>query len=140
MDKVLLLTILAVVLIYIGAWMYLDYKGHIIYCICIVLAMKCLTTNYDYYTQIIAQKDAEIETLKESKSNYYYLGAEIYKQEAISSEQYKISFVDVENGNIYAWISPYAYDEDAPYLLTMDSKGTEDVTDDEVVVVWKDMY
>ena len=39
------------------------------------------------------------------------------------------------NGMVYEW--PERVLEDVPYLLTMDSKGTKEWYDDEILVVWR---
>lgn len=41
------------------------------------------------------------------------------------------------NGMVYEW--PEEVSEDFQYLLTMDSKGTKEWYDDEILVVWRDI-
>lgn len=45
------------------------------------------------------------------------------------------------NGMVYEYDHNVFGDdlEDAPYLLTMDSKGTKEWYDDEILVIWKDV-
>lgn len=76
----------------------------------------------------------------QENSDFYYLGAEILSIEG-NEKGYLINFVPVDNPDYknikYTYIATTELDIDVPYLLTMDSKGTESIQDDEIVVVWK---
>lgn len=145
MTAMIFFSTCAFALIYIGTWKYFEKDNWALLIVCTALAFLGIFCGNEYsnmeteryYNTIITEKDAEIESLNET--GIYYLGAEIVEQKALSNGSYKINFIDVENGNVYAWIDDSEYFNDVPYLLTMDGKGTEDVTDDEIVVVWMDM-
>lgn len=152
MAAMIILSLCAVIIAVIGAWYFIAQDNFWMFIICIVLAFAGIVTGNKYlsnetehniknqYDEIIAEKNAEIESLiKENKSDTYYLGAEIVSQINLNGATYEISFVDVENGNVYKWIADYEYPDDVPYLLTMDSKETDNVKDDEIIVVWMDM-
>lgn len=67
-------------------------------------------------------------------SDFYYYQAEVVSQ---SDETVVFGGVDVENPQLFAWKSTSeSINIDVPYLLTMDSKGTETMDDDEILVVW----
>lgn len=45
--------------------------------------------------------------------------------------------VNLKDNQFYTWVNEYGYDyPDVPYMLTMDSKGTSTLEDDEILVVW----
>ncbi len=45
--------------------------------------------------------------------------------------------LNLKDNQFYTWINEYGYDyPDVPYMLTMDSKGTATLEDDEILVVW----
>lgn len=154
MATMIFLSVFSIILIYIGTWLYLEENKGYMLIICALIATAGIITGNEYvsqqtesdirhqYNEIIAGKDAEIESLKknieENKSDTYYLGAEI-KNQTLFNNKYYINFIDVENGNFYVWTDDYEYPDDVPYLLTMDSKGTANSTDDEILVVWMDM-
>ena len=81
-------------------------------------------------------------TLPEAKTvvePMYYQPADLIDQYLGEDGIYHITFIMTENendGNIYLWDSEGILPDDIPYLLCMDSKGTEDITDDEILVVW----
>lgn len=154
MTVMIILSLCAVIIAVIGAWYFIAQDNFWMFIICIVLAFAGIVASNEYLSneterdiknqcnEIIAEKNAEIESLKaiieENKSDTYYLGAEI-KNQTLFNNKYYINFIDVENGNFYVWTDDYAYPDDATYLLTMDSKGTANSTDDEILVVWMDM-
>lgn len=45
--------------------------------------------------------------------------------------------VNLKDNQSYTWVSEYGTEyPDVPYMLTMDSKGTATLKDDEILVVW----
>ena len=45
--------------------------------------------------------------------------------------------VNLKDNQFYTWVNEYGYEyPDVPYMLTMDSKGTATLEDDEILVVW----
>lgn len=65
----------------------------------------------------------------------YYLPCEIVAQNETSTY---FGTVDAEYQEIYAVETRcHEWPDDVPYLLYMDSKGTDDVRDDEVLCVWR---
>ena len=69
----------------------------------------------------------------------YYQPADLIDEYLGEDGIYHITFIMTENendGNIYLWDSEGILPDDIPYLLCMDSNGTEDITDDEILVVW----
>lgn len=45
--------------------------------------------------------------------------------------------VNLKDNRFYTWVSEYETEyPDVPYMLTMDSKGTATLEDDEILVVW----
>lgn len=70
-----------------------------------------------------------------SDEEFYYIGAEIDSQDVDNNTT---TFID-ENGNLWDYDTNSNWKKDCVYLLTMDSKNTEDITDDEIVVVWAEV-
>ena len=69
----------------------------------------------------------------------YYLGVEIVNVEPFEDGvyQYEFGVVDMDWINtLYLYHTDYQLDMDVPYMLTIDSMGTEDKLDDQIVVVW----
>ena len=151
----IILSLCAVIIAVIGAWYFIAQDNFWMFIICIVLAFAGIVASNKYLSneterdiknqcnEIIAEKNAEIESLKaiieENKSDTYYLNAEIFNQIDLNNGNYAVNFINTESGNIYTWIGEYEYPDDVPYLLTMDSKETDNVKDDEIIVVWMDM-
>lgn len=78
----------------------------------------------------------EAETVVEPM---YYQPADLIDEYLGEDGVYHITFIMTENendGNIYLWDSEGILPDDIPYLLCMDSKGTKEITDDEIIVVW----
>lgn len=69
----------------------------------------------------------------EGKTGLYYLEAEVVK-----SLEHSTLFgqVDGPEPSSLTYETSGSYDAAIPYLLTMDSMGTEDPADDEILVVW----
>ena len=155
MATMIILSLCAVIIAVIGAWYFIAQDNFWMFIICIVLAFAGIVASNEYLSneterdiknqcnEIIAEKNAEIESLKaiieENKSDTYYLNAEIFNQIDLNNGNYAVNFINTESGNIYTWIGEYEYPDDVPYLLTMDSKETDNVKDDEIIVVWMDM-
>ena len=70
-----------------------------------------------------------------------YEPAELVSVTKLENGIYEMLFVVGESEvQLFSWYDTYTYPDDVPYLLTMDNKGTlNDPTDDEIIVVWKDM-
>ena len=70
-----------------------------------------------------------------------YEPAELVNVTELENGIYEMLFVVGESEvQLFSWYDTYTYPDDVPYLLTMDNKGTlNDPTDDEIIVVWKDM-
>lgn len=78
----------------------------------------------------------EAETVVEPM---YYQPAELIDEYLCMDGSYYITFIFAEtenDGNIFIWESEGSLPDDIPYLLCMDSKGTKEITDDEIIVVW----
>lgn len=70
----------------------------------------------------------------EVEPNVYFVYAE-----KTSEKDGVVTFVtmNLKNNQFYTWISEYGTEfPDVPYILTMDSKGTATLKDDEILVVW----
>lgn len=98
--------------------------------------IKSMRESYD---KIIDEMELEITKLKVPKEepveDFYYEEAEIVGQTKLEDDTYNVSFEMCDSGYVYTLHSESEY-TDVPYVLTMESKGTTDLTDDEIVVVW----
>ncbi len=69
------------------------------------------------------------------KVETYYLPCEVIATNETSTY---FGTVDQDTQQIYAVnTGDHQWPDDVPYLLHMDSMGTKDVTDDEILVVWR---
>lgn len=66
-----------------------------------------------------------------STPDFQYVPAEIVATNLTST------YFGTEDGNIYYIQKNPHWPDDVPYLLGMDTKGTQNVTDDEIVTVWR---
>ena len=70
----------------------------------------------------------------EVEPNVYFVYAEKVEEEG---DVITFATVNLKNNQSYTWTNEYGYDyPDIPYMLTMDSKGTATLEDDEILVVW----
>lgn len=98
--------------------------------------------EYQQYKQQVITPIQEQYNNATLPDGYYYLGCEIVDVQGtvVDGEyEYLYSFgvIDYEKrDDIYAYSSNQALNPDVPYLLVMDSLGTENTTDDVINVVW----
>lgn len=70
----------------------------------------------------------------EIEPNVYFVYAE---KAAEKDGVVTFATVNLKNNQFYTWVSEYGTEyPDVPYMLTMDSKGTATLEDDEILVVW----
>ena len=70
----------------------------------------------------------------EVEPNVYFVYAEKIEEKG---DVITFATVNLKDNQFYTWINEYGYDyPDVPYMLTMDSKGTATLEDDEILVVW----
>lgn len=73
-----------------------------------------------------------------SNPDFYYGEAYILNQEKIINDVIVITWrVNYSLNQCFLTYSPNYLDEDCPYLLTIDSNKTKDVSDDEIAVIWQ---
>lgn len=78
----------------------------------------------------------------EIPDGYYYLGTEIVSvseevNDGIVWYTYDFGTVDYEvHDEVYQFTTNQVLYDDIPYLLVMDSLGTDDITDDQIVTIW----
>ena len=70
----------------------------------------------------------------EVEPNVYFVYAEKVEEE---DDVVTFATVNLKDNRFYTWVNEYENDyPDVPYMLTMDSKGTATLEDDEILVVW----
>ena len=70
----------------------------------------------------------------EVEPNVYFVYAE---KTAEKDGVVTFATVNLKDNQFYTWINEYGTEyPDVPYILTMDSKGTTTLKDDEILVVW----
>lgn len=94
----------------------------------VVLVSIFVVYNYNYLFD--SYQNSSI-----SDEQFYYIGAEIDSQNVDTNTT---TFID-ENENFWEVTTNSDWEKDCVYLLTMDSKNTKDITDDEIVVVWAEV-
>lgn len=94
----------------------------------VVLVSIFVVYNYNYLFDSYQNSEA-------SNEEFYYIGAEIDSQNIDTNTT---TFVD-ENENFWEITTNSKWEKDCVYLLTMDSRNTKEIEDDEVVVVWAEV-
>lgn len=94
----------------------------------VVLVSIFVVYNYNYLFD--SYQNSEV-----SDEEFYYIGAEIDSQNVDTNTT---TFID-ENENFWEVTTNPDWEKDCVYLLTMDSKNTKEIEDDEVVVVWAEV-
>lgn len=70
----------------------------------------------------------------EVEPNVYFIYAEKVEEK---DDVVTFATVNLKDNQFYTWVSEYETEyPDVPYMLTMDSKGTVTLDDDEILVVW----
>ena len=70
----------------------------------------------------------------EVEPNVYFVYAEKVEEEG---DVVTFATVNLKDNRFYTWVNEYGNNyPDVPYMLTMDSKGTSTLEDDEILVVW----
>lgn len=70
----------------------------------------------------------------EVEPNVYFVYAEKVEEK---DDVVTFATVNLKDNQFYTWVSEYETEyPDVPYMLTMDSKGTATLEDDEILVVW----
>jgi hypothetical protein len=73
-----------------------------------------------------------------SNPDFYYGEAYILNQEKIINDVIVITWrVNYSLNHCFLTYSSDYLDEDCPYLLTIDSNKTKDISDDEIAVIWQ---
>lgn len=92
------------------------------------LAFMMMVLVFTGMTQPITTPQTEVEP------NVYFVYAE-----KTTEKDGVVTFatVNLKDNQSYTWVSKYETEyPDVPYMLTMDSKGTATLEDDEILVVW----
>lgn len=70
----------------------------------------------------------------EVEPNVYFVYAEKVEEK---DDVITFATINLKDNQFYTWVSEYGTKyPDVPYMLTMDSKGTATLEDDEILVVW----
>lgn len=94
----------------------------------VVLVSIFVVYNYNYLFDSYQNSET-------SDKEFYYIGAEIDSQNVDTNIT---TFVD-ENENFWEITTNSKWEKDCVYLLTIDSKNTKEIEDDEIVVVWAEV-
>lgn len=88
-----------------------------------------------FLSLIVATYMMGVVSARNTINEFYYLPCEIV---ATNESSTYFGTVDFDTQQIYAADTEnHHWPDDVPYLLHMDSVGTKDVTDDEILVVWR---
>ena len=92
------------------------------------LAFMMMVLVFTGMTQPVTTPATEVEP------NVYFVYAE---KTAEKDGVVTFATVNLKDNQFYTWVSEYGTEySDVPYMLTMDSKGTATLEDDEILVVW----
>ena len=92
------------------------------------LAFMMMVLVFTGMTQPVTTPATEVEP------NVYFVYAE---KAAEKDGVVTFATVNLKDNQFYTWVSEYETEyPDVPYMLTMDSKGTANLEDDEILVVW----
>ena len=79
-------------------------------------------------------KESTILPETEVEPNVYFVYAEKAEEK---DGVITFATINLQDNQFYTWVNEYGYDyPDVPYMLTMDSKGTATLEDDDILVVW----
>ena len=92
------------------------------------LAFMMMVLVFTGMTQPVTTPQTEVEP------NVYFVYAE---KTAEKDGVVTFATVNLKDNQFYTWVNEYGTEyPDVPYMLTMDSKGTATLKDDEILVVW----
>ena len=92
------------------------------------LAFMMMVLVFTGMTQPVTTPATEVEP------NVYFVYAE---KTAEKDGVVTFATVNLKDNQFYTWVNEYGTEyPDVPYMLTMDSKGTATLEDDEILVVW----
>ena len=92
------------------------------------LAFMMMVLVFTGMTQPVTTPQTEVEP------NVYFVYAE---KTAEKDGVVTFTTVNLKDNQFYTWVNEYGTEyPDVPYMLTMDSKGTATLEDDEILVVW----
>ena len=92
------------------------------------LAFMMMVLVFTGMTQPVTTPQTEVEP------NVYFVYAE---KTAEKDGVVTFTTVNLKDNQFYTWVNEYGTEyPDVPYMLTMDSKGTATLKDDEILVVW----
>ena len=92
------------------------------------LAFMVMVLGFTEMKSPVTAPETEVE------ANVYFVYAEKVEEEG---DVVTFATVNLKDNRFYTWVSEYETEyPDVPYMLTMDSKGTATLEDDEILVVW----
>lgn len=120
------------------------------FCSCFLVFWLVFTSYYINHPKVEVQYvevPIEEEVVEEEKvynttlpEGMYYLGVEIIEKCDYLDGKYQYSFGVVDDpeyaGHIFIYVTESDLLINVPYILTMDSMGTDEILDDQIVVVW----
>lgn len=129
MSTIILVVVFFAILI--AGVLYCEYgnpKFLWIFSIIWALAFMMMVLVFTGMTQPVTTPATEVEP------NVYFVYAE---KTAEKDGVVTFTTVNLKDNQSYTWVSEYGTEyPDIPYMLTMDSKGTATLKDDEILVVW----
>lgn len=116
-----------------------DQKEKWISSLAIILSIVCMFSGLWVNTKdTIDSMNKAYKIKTDVSADLYYAEAEIVSATINENNNVDITF-SIHGVGEFVYETEYAYFMMSPYLITMDGNGTEDVTDDEILVVWKCM-
>lgn len=138
-----------ILLIAIFGWMIETRKKEIKFYLVlfIVCTLTCIGPMFRIFNAVNDEdKQMQQERYKTNATlpeGMYYLGCEIlniqeYTVNEITYYLYDFTTVDDPNwaGYVFQYYTTEQLEMDSKYILSMDSMGTNDITDDEIAIVW----
>lgn len=129
MSTMIILVVIFAVLM--AGMLYCEYdnpKFLWIFSIIWALAFMVMVLVFTGMESSVTTPETEVEP------NVYFIYAEKVEEK---DDVVTFATVNLKDNQFYTWVSEYETEyPDVPYMLTMDSKGTATLDDDEILVVW----
>lgn len=84
-----------------------------------------------YLCGIMAATTSQSQDVQNVDTTYYQ------EAEVVAYNDTSVYFGTTDNNIFHIEMNDTEYPDTVPYLLHMDSMGTDDISDDEIIVVWR---
>ena len=130
MSTIMLIVVVFFIILIAGVFYYKYDNPKFLWAFSVIwaLAFMIMVLVFTGMKPPVTTPETEVEL------NVYFLYAE---KTAEKDGMVTFATVNLKDNQFYTWVNEYGTEyPDVPYMLTMDSKGTATLEDDEILVVW----